>query len=53
LNAVLANTDGNGDHYLDEGATITLQKDGELDVDCTIVNEGGPRSRFVSAHVCK
>lgn len=50
--AMLGNTDGNGDHWLDEGATITARS-GKLDVKYSVTGEGGSQPRSLSVPVCR
>lgn len=50
--AMLSNTDGNGDHWLDEGATITA-RGGKLEVKYSVTGEGGSTPRALSVPVCE
>jgi hypothetical protein len=52
LFAMLANTDGNGDHWLDEGATITLRA-GKLEVKYSVTGEGGSNPRALTVPACQ
>jgi hypothetical protein len=49
---MLANTDGNGDHWLDEGATITGSTGQTLEADWSVTGEGGSTPRALSVPVC-
>ena len=50
--AMLFNTDGNGDHWLDEGATITGSAGQTIEVEYSVTGEGGPTPRALSVPVC-
>jgi hypothetical protein len=51
--AMLGNTDGNGDHWLDEGATITARNGNALEVRYSVTGEGGSQPRSLSVPVCR
>lgn len=53
LFAMLGNTDGNGDHYLDEGATITSRAGNALQVKYSVTGEGGSTPRSLAVPVCR
>jgi hypothetical protein len=50
--AMLGNTDGNGDHWLDEGATIESRAGGKLEVEYSVTGEGGSTPRSLDVKVC-
>lgn len=50
--AMLGNTDGNGDHWLDEGAAITARS-GALEVKYSVTGEGGSQPRKLSVPQCR
>ncbi|MBS2011724.1 MAG: hypothetical protein JST00_02325 [Deltaproteobacteria bacterium] len=50
--AMLGNTDGNGDHWLDEGATIAARAGGALRVDYRVTGEGGSTPRSLDVPRC-
>lgn len=50
--AMLGNTDGNGDHYLDEGATVTGSAGKTIEVEWSVTGEGGSTPRSLSVPVC-
>lgn len=51
--AMLGNTDGNGDHYLDEGAKISSRPSNGLEVEYSVTGEGGSTPRALSVPVCR
>jgi hypothetical protein len=53
LSVMLGNTDGNGDHFLDEGATITAGKSNALKVQYSVTGEGGSVPRSLTVSLCK
>jgi len=50
--AMLGNTDGNGDHWLDEGATVTGSAGKTIKVAWSVTGEGGSSPRELSVPVC-
>lgn len=50
--AMLGNTDGNGDHWLDEGATVTGSAGKTIKVEWSVTGEGGSNPRELSVPVC-
>jgi hypothetical protein len=51
--AMLGNTDGNGDHYLDDGAKISSRAANALHVEYSVTGEGGSNPRALSVPVCR
>jgi hypothetical protein len=49
---MLGNTDGNGDHWLDEGATVTGSSGKTINVAWSVTGEGGSTPRSLSVPVC-
>jgi hypothetical protein len=49
---MLGNTDGNGDHWLDEGATIKVGAAQALRVEFSVTGEGGSSPRELDVPVC-
>jgi hypothetical protein len=50
--AMLGNTDGNGDHWLDDGATVTGSAGKTIEVEYSVTGEGGSTPRSLSVSVC-
>ncbi len=50
---MLGNTDGNGDHWLDEGATIKAGAAQSLRVDFSVTGEGGSSPRELDVPMCR
>lgn len=50
---MLSNTDGNGDHWLDEGAQIKIGAAGTLELAWSVTGEGGSSPRSMSVPVCR
>jgi len=53
LFAMLDNTNGNGDHWLDDGAKITGSSGKTLRVAYSVTGEGGSNPRALSVPVCR
>lgn len=51
--SMLGNTDGNGDHWLDEGATIEANAAKTLTVAYSVTGEGGSQPRSLAVPLCK
>lgn len=51
--AMLGNTDGNGDHWLDEGATIKTGAARALRVEFSVTGEGGSSPRELDVPACR
>lgn len=50
--AMLGNTDGNGDHWLDEGATVTGSAGKTIRAEWSVTGEGGSTPRELRVPVC-
>ena len=50
---MLANTDGNGDHWLDDGARVTADASGTIQVRWSTTGEGGSVPHSLDVPTCR